>query len=209
VTTGWRKPNPKWAFSPEQDEVIRDAYRRLYKFSQRSALTRLSHTFGYPKHAIIRRGRELGIARAKEKKWSDTELQMLQDLARYTPAVISRKMSEAGYLRSETAIGLKRKRLKLKGSIENGWTATQLSVALGVDNHKVARWIKSGLLHAERLGTRLCGQNGDIRWIERADILTFLFDHPEQYDLAKVEKYWLLDLFRCRVSISAEEDSLP
>jgi hypothetical protein len=210
VTDGWRKPNPKWAFLPEHDDLIRDAYNRTHRFGQRGALARVAQRIGYPKHAIVKRGKTLGLTRAKEKPWSDPELQMLRDMAQYTAAVIAKKMREAGFERSEAAVVLKRKRLRLKQSIEGAWTAHQLAEAMGEDGHKVARWITRGMLRAERLGTRRAGpQHGDTYWIRREDVLTFLFDHPDEYDLAKVDKFWFLELFSSRINRQGEETTLP
>jgi len=210
VTSGWRKANPRWPFRPEHDDLIRDAYKKTYQFGQRGALTRVAQRIGYPKYAVLQRGRALGLARTKDRPWSDAELQMLRDMAHYTPATIARKMREAGFERSEAGVQLKRRRLRLRQTIEGAWTANQLAEAMGEDGHKVTRWIASGLLVAERLGTKRHGpQHGDTYWILSSDVLAFLFDHPNEYDLAKVDKFWFLELLSCRISRQEEEETLP
>jgi hypothetical protein len=57
----------------ETDALIREAYGKLRKFGNRRALPALRQKLGWPKHVIAKRGRELGLARAKEKPWSAEE----------------------------------------------------------------------------------------------------------------------------------------
>jgi|ERR1017187_1127128 hypothetical protein len=144
-TTGWRKAERAYPFSPEQDALIRDGYKRL------------AERIGYP----------------------------------------------------EAAVMLKRKRLRLKATLK-GWTAHQLAEAMGEDGHKVCRWIQAGLLPAERLGTaRTDAQHGDTYWIAPAALLAFLFDHPNEYDLGRVDKVWFLGTLKTGLKLYEREDTLP
>ena len=70
-----------------------------------------------------------------------------------------------------------------------------LAEVMGVDSHKVTRWIGAGLLEAERRGTaRTELQGGDTWLIFRAEVKEFVLRCPDEYDLGKVEKWWFLDL---------------
>ena len=70
-----------------------------------------------------------------------------------------------------------------------------LAAAFGVDAHKVCTWIHRGLLRADRRGTdRTRQQGGDTWWIPISSVRKFILRAPEEIDLARVEKFWFLDL---------------
>lgn len=189
-----RRKHAKYIPTPLIDEEIRRAYKLMREFANRNALKLAAKRIGWPDFAVKTRGRALGLARTKEKPWSEREVQALERLGMYSPPVISRKLREIGFNRSATAVHLKRKRMKI---LSNGdfFSATQLADAFGEDSHKIVRWIKCGLLKAERRGTdRTAQQGGDTWCVLRRDVEAFVLRCPDEFDLAKVEKFWFLDL---------------
>jgi hypothetical protein len=85
-------------------------------------------------------------------------------------------------------------RLRIKQNLD-GYSACSLASAFGVDVHKVCRWIQRGLLQAKPRGTaRTDKQGGDTWWIPMAAVRHFVMRAPEEIDLARVEKFWFLDL---------------
>ena len=65
----------------------------------------------------------------------------------------------------------------------------------GIDSHNVGKWIRFGWLTAEKRGTdRTAVQGGDIWFIHHEQVYRFVLGHPEEIDLAKVDKLWFLDL---------------
>lgn len=107
---------------------------------------------------------------------------------------MQRKLAEAGFARSVTAIQVKVNRNRIKSNLE-GYSACQLADALGVEAKKVVRWIQQGVLKAERRGTgRLPQQGGDTWWISDASVRRFVLRYPGEIDLARVEKIWFLSL---------------
>jgi hypothetical protein len=185
----------KWKYQPtaQIDALIREAYLRL-RTGDRSAIKAASWKIGWTRNAICKRGAELGLARVKERVWSEQEDRILAKFGHLAPTGIQRKLSEAGFSRSVTAIQVKLNRNRIKSNLE-GYSACQLADALGVEVKKVLRWIQRGILQAQRRGTeRLPQQGGDIWWISDASVRRFVLRFPGEIDLARVEKIWFLSL---------------
>ncbi len=185
----------KWKYRPtgQIDARIRDAYLRL-RLGDRSALKALAWQLGWTPSAVCKRGAELGLARVKERLWSEQEERVLARFGHLAPSGMQRKLAEAGFARSVTAIQVKVNRNRIKSNLE-GYSACQLADALGVEAKKVVRWIQQGVLKAERRGTgRLPQQGGDTWWISDASVRRFVLRYPGEIDLARVEKIWFLSL---------------
>jgi hypothetical protein len=197
----------KYAATPEIDAAIREAYERYQKYGNRTAITTTARKIGWPKWKVNRRAIALGIARAKEAPWSRDELDVLERYGWMCDEKLSERLKAAGFHRTATAVHLKKKRLRISAS-GDWYSATQLAEAFGVDGHKIVRWIQSGLLRASRRGTaRISVQGGDSFVILCRDVREFAIAHPNEYDLAKVEKTWFLELVTGR-DAGAEEDAL-
>src|SRR5581483_117614 len=175
------------------DAIIREAYLKQRQ-GDRQALKSASLHLGWPRNAICKRGAELGISRAKERSWTLAEEDLLERFGYLAPTGIQRRLAAAGYRRSVAAIQMKLNRCRIKQNLD-GYAACSLADALGVDVHKVLLWIRRGLIRATRRGTnRIQEQGGDIWWISRREVRRFILRCPEEIDLARVEKIWLLDL---------------
>jgi hypothetical protein len=184
----------KYPSNPRIDDAIQEAYRLFRQFNNRAAISNLAKRISWPRWQVIKRARALGLSRTKEPHWSGEEESILQRWGHLTDHAIQTKLKRRGFLRSLTAVHLKVKRLRIKQNLD-GYSATQLSKAFGIDGHKVTAWIKSGALPAERRGTeRTQAQGGDTYWIRRDDVKPFILRYPEEIDLAKVEKFWFLDI---------------
>jgi hypothetical protein len=185
----------KWKYhpTPQTDYLIRDAYQRQRQ-GDRSALKSVSHHLGWTRSAVCKRGAELGVARVKEKEWSDQEQRILAQFGHLAPTGIRRKLADAGFSRSVAAIQVKLNRDRIKSNLD-GYSACQLADALGVDVRKVLKWIQQEALNAERRGTdRTPEQGGDIWWISDRSVRRFVLRYPQEIDLARVEKMWFLNL---------------
>ena len=184
----------KYRASKEIDDLIRNAYSRMRKDCDRQSLKLMARRIGWPKWALLHRGRRLGLARTKEPPWSDAELKLLTRWGWMGDERIALRLRAAGFSRSATAVHLKRKRLRICRS-GDWYSATALAEAMGVDSHKVMRWIAAGLLKADRRGSaRTQLQGGDTWLILRAEVKRFMLRYPDEYDLGKVEKFWFLDV---------------
>lgn len=185
----------KWKYRPtaQIDYLIRNAYLKQ-RMGDRSALKAVTRELGWTRSAVCKRGAELGVARVKEKAWSEAEEVILEHFGHLAPTGIQRKLAESGFLRSVAAIQVKLNRNRIKGNLE-GYSATQLADALGVDVRKVLKWIERDYLKAEKRGTeRKPEQGGDIWWIADRNVRRFVLRYPEEIDLARVEKIWFLNL---------------
>ena len=184
----------KYVFTAQIDQLIREIYQNQPDAKARPGIRLLAKRVGMPHWALKKRARELGLARTKEKQWSDAELEILVRHAWMSDERIRLKLRQAGYARSATAVHLKLKRMKFKHD-GNFYSANSLASALGIDNHAVSRWIKSGHLKAQLRGTaRGEAQHGDMYLIQEKDVRRFILEHPTDIDLRKVDQLWFLDL---------------
>jgi hypothetical protein len=193
--------------TPEIDRIIREAYDRYQKFGNRTAISGAARKIGWPKWKVNRRAIALGIARVKESPWSPDELDILARYGWMCDDKLSDRLKLAGFHRTPTAVHLQKKRRRIR---ENGdwYSATQLAEAFGVDSHKTTGWIRTGLLRGARRGThRSDAQGGDSFVVHQRDLREFVIAHPNEYDLAKVDKLWFLALVTGR-DAAGEEDAL-
>lgn len=184
----------KYVFTDRLDQRIQEIYLQHPSARSRPGIHQLARQIGIPHWAIKKRARELGLARTKEKPWSEPELAILARYAWMSDERIRQKLKTAGYARSATAIHLKLKRMRFK-SDPSFYSAKGLADALGIDSHVVARWIKAGHLRAQLRGTkRTEQQGGDSYLIKEKDVRRFILEHPTEIDLRKVDQLWFLDL---------------
>ena len=184
----------KYIFTDQIDQRIREIYQNQPDAKTRPGIRLLAKKVGMPHWALKKRARELGLARTKEQPWSEPELEILARCAWMSDERIRLKLKAAGYARTVTGIHLKLKRMRFKEDV-SFYSANGLARALGIDNHTVARWIRSGHLKAKHRGTeRTKQQGGDIYLIHEKDIRRFILEHPTDIDLRKVDQLWFLDV---------------
>lgn len=99
----------KYIFTAQLDERIREIYLTHPGAKTRPGIRQLAERVGIPHWALKKRARELGLARTKEKPWSDLELAILARYAWMSDERIRLKLKVAGYARTVTAIHLKLK----------------------------------------------------------------------------------------------------
>lgn len=193
-----RKGKPKkWNATEQIDNLLRTVYAKRLAEGRKCAvrLADLGKRLGWPKFALTKRARELGLCRVKEKPWSETEIELLAKYAHLSVGVVERKLRQAGFARTETAIHLKLNRTALRQGTDY-FSATALAGLLGCDSHVVTRWIRLGYLKASPKGTeRTPQQGGDSYLLHEADIRNFLLTCPYEYDFRKVtDQLWFLDV---------------
>lgn len=184
----------KYTVTAEMDAVIRRVYRTEGTGS--GEVRDLARRLGLPRWKVTRRALELGVreSRIKELPWSKIELRILEGNAHLSPQRISIRLAKAGYRRTEVAVTLKLKRLRLRSNLK-GMSARQTAECFGVDSKAVTRWINLGLLRADRRGTdRVPEQGGDMWFIREKYLRRFVLENLNQIDLRKVDKYWFVDL---------------
>lgn len=189
-----RRGKRKYVFTDQVDQRIREIYLLHPDAKTRPGIRLLAKQSGIPHWALKRRARELGLARTKEKPWSEPELAILAKYAWMSDERLRLKLKAAGYTRTVTGIHLKLRRMRFK---EGGdfYSASGLAQALGIDNHAVSRWIEKGHLKARMRGSaRTAQQGGDIYLIHEKDVRRFILQHPASIDLRKVDQVWFIDV---------------
>jgi hypothetical protein len=180
------------------NERIDEALRRIYAEHPDSrthlGVTDFARRIGWPKWAMLKRGRQLGLARTKEKPWSDEELLIVERFAYLTDERIRLKLKAAGYTRTSCGIHLKIKRSRFKQNPEH-YTARGLASAFGIDSHAVTRWIREGKLKGQpRQTERTEVQGGDMWMIHERDVRKFVKENPLGFDIRKVDQLWFMEL---------------
>jgi hypothetical protein len=193
-----KKRGPDRKYIPTQ--YIDDQLRKIYfeRCGRRNSpipkLADFAAKIGWPPHALKKRAVEIGIARTKEKPWSEAELRILEKYAHYCDSRISRKLAEAGFQRSDVAVHLKIKRMRFKENTPY-YSMAALAGLFGVDPHTVSRWVKFGYLQAKPKGTkRIPQQGGDSYLIHHRHVREFVVDHPTEFDIRKVDQLWFINL---------------
>lgn len=169
---------------------------------------------GVGHHVLCQYAAKQGWVKSKEPNWTRPELKLLEKYAHLSPERIQLYMDRAGFHRTVVSIRLMRKRrCAHKGAPY--YSATAACKLLGVDNHKFERdWL---VKYPDELKYELKGtarsektrQHGDVK-LYHVDILRdFFCNHPEEIDLAKVDKVWFLWLVtNGRVKLVGSSDRL-
>jgi len=174
-------PAKKYYFNDFTDRLIRERYD-----GTTVAIDGLATSLNMPRWAVKRRAQVLGLARAKEKPWSQAEVDYLE--ANYHCRSI---LTLAKNLkRSTTAIALKAKRQGIR-KFDEGYTASSLSQALGIDSHKVSQWIDMGLIKASRRHTQ---RENDMYLVTDRAVREFMLTYPTELDLRRADPVWLVDV---------------
>lgn len=188
-----RKPK-KFIFTERIDDAIRTIYIEHPQAKTRPGVRELADRLGWPKWAVCRRARELGLARSKEAPWSEQELRIAEKWAWMSDERLVLKLKAAGFSRSRTAVHLKVRRMRFKQNTPF-YTSCGLASAFGIDSHVIARWIKQGKLWAKKRETaRTELQGGDMYLIHENDVRRFIRENPAEFDLRKVDQPWFMDL---------------
>jgi len=208
-----RRAKTKYVWRPEYDEHLRAHYygglNRRFR-----VLNRMIRLTGLPRWYIKRRAARLGLTMHIDRKaWTGAEVDLLERLVgNVSTASIAKRLA-----RPENSVVTKLKRMSTSRRVRSGYTMRELEMCLGEDHHKIARWIAAGWLRDNLQGTRRHDGNGkDIHRIREEDILTFVRNHPQEFNLGKVDQMWFLDLVllkgrevrevKVRREIEAEED---
>lgn len=186
----------KYFLSDEAREMI---LREYDSHNSRELAGRLE----VPAWRVRRWAAELGVARSKERPWSEQDLQYLRRHIGHTAwRTIAKHLG-----RTVTAVKLKAKRIgrTKMGQGSEGFTANQVAKRLGVDRHKVMSWIQQEkLIASRRRSLRTPQQGGDAYFIARAALRLFVQMYPEEIDLRRVDKFWFIELLAPRPGQESE-----
>lgn len=175
----------KWTLDAPQRRLLIARYD-----GRTETIDALAQRLQVPRYVVRKWGRQLGLARQKEPRWTDAELTYLeQALGRVGVVKIAAHLG-----RTPTAVRLKAKRLGLRQS-DDGYTLRGLCAGLGCDHHKVAKWLEAGWLKGTRRQTeRTEAQGGDMWRFSDAAVRDLVRLHPLEIDPRRAEWVWLVDL---------------
>jgi len=188
--------NEKWIITPERHEAIRRLYLEKVGTDGKANIKELAAKLGLPPWKVKRYALEQGwvAKQRKEADWTPEEMKILERHAHKSPKIIRQHLKAAGFVRTETGIVTKRKRMRLLQNLD-GWSATQVALGFGVWSRTVVMWIRDGKLKARKRGTaRTRQQGGDTYWIKAKWVRNFILEYLPEIDLRKVDKYWFVDL---------------
>lgn len=162
-------------------------------------------------HTLCQYAAKQGWVEPKEPVWSRVELKLLEKYAHLSPVVIQRRFVTAGFTRTVTSIRIMRKRRRVH-KVAPYYSANAVTTLLGIDGHKFDRdWLLKfpNELPFEVKGEAKRGQRPDIKLFHIDTLREFFWNHPEEIDLAKVDKIWFLWLITSgKVKMVAPTDRL-
>lgn len=177
-----------------QKYILDEPGRRLLlaKYDGRSeTIDELAQLLCVPRWKVMRWGRDLGLARQSEPRWSAEDIAYLErHLHKKSLASIAKTLG-----RTQTAVRLKVKKLGVNKCLQEGYTMSALCLAFGCDHHKIKKWIEAGWLKGHRRQTqRLQVQGGDVWLFYDQDIRKLIVDHPQEIDPRRADWLWLVDV---------------
>jgi len=176
----------KYIHTTATDAVIQKRYAGF----PRGRSERAAKELGWPKWVVCKRAIFLGLANpaSGRKEWTHEEVAFILMHTRARLASwIAKKLG-----RSHASVVLKIRRLGIGSrKVTEGYTVRALEASFGCDHHKITQWVEKGWL---KKITR--GFNGarDAWQISELAILEFITEHPEAFELRKVEPTWFMEL---------------
>lgn len=199
--------SPKWSKPIREnwpkDDRIDDAIRRLHTTPpKRGEVEALATKLGRPTWWVSRRAREMGLItpRFREAPWSDAELQLLEETADLSPAQAYKRLRKAGFVRTLTAITVKRKRLAIRVQ-RDGYTGRELAELIGYNESTIARWIRMGRLKAAECGQERGDGRVNAYKVTDKDLREFIIQNPTVLELRRIpaaNQPWLIELLTGR-----------
>lgn len=164
----------KWA--PAHDRKVVDLYQEARTLRALSTgTTRLARELNVSRRAVGCRAQMLGLARQAGRPWTAAEIRYVEESAgSMRPARIAQALG-----RSYPSVVHRIQRLGRAGRLTKGYTREDLAACLGVCFRTVENWITRGWLRL----------NPDDR-ISDVIVERFLAQHPEAYDLRRVDQFW-------------------
>ena len=132
------------------------------------AVSAVEKITGYPRDAIFRRARKLGVARARRVSWQTWKPAELRFLAESVQHLAVRAIAKELH-RSEKAVWRKVETLGLSAKCGEGFTGIEITSQLHVSHSRLKHWIDQGWIKI--------GRNGRIT--ERS-LRSFLREHGEE-----------------------------
>jgi transposase len=177
----------------EIDGILKECFAG--KYTGRGAIRTAQQRTKWPPQAIVRRARELGLSHPRDTaRWSPDEEALLEKIAYQSPRTVQRQLERRlGIHRTLTAIEAKRQRMRLPKNLD-GMNLNELAEALGVGNKTIWKWLETGKIRGLLRFPELQSVNRHVWFFPNREIRHFITAHLELIDLARVEKWWFVDM---------------
>ena len=181
---------PKWTLSDFQRRML------LERYDGRTETTDdlMQYFPNTPRWRVKRWASEMGLSYKKAPPWSPDELDYLTEHL----GVVRAEQIAKHLGRTVTAVQVRAKRLHISYRLSEGYSMRGLCEGLGVDHHKVEKWLAQGWLRGTRLGTARSDWQGDIWHFTDRNIYELVRSHPAEIDPRRVEWLWLVDILISR-----------
>src|SRR5260370_5243117 len=171
--------NKKFHWTQELDGRLRQAYQRARTRAGLTAnLDQIQRSCGFTRVVILNRAVVLGLAFCQRRPWTTTEIDMLREHAgKSAVGTLTKKLG-----RTHASIKGKLKQRDVSARITDGYSKEDLRVLLGVSAKSIRNWIAWGWIRV------VAGR------IPESSVARFLRQHPDQYQLSRVEEAWFKGL---------------
>jgi hypothetical protein len=160
-------------------EALDQALTRTYQSSKRreeltKGLNHFQRLTGFTRIVITSRAGALGLSFVERRKWTAEELEFVREHAgELSHSAIARRLKRTNY-----SVKAKVSQLALSLRVREGYSIDDLRSLLGVRASSVRRWVVAGWLRL---------QNDRV---SETSVRQFLFEHPEEYSLRRVDEAW-------------------
>lgn len=189
-----RNSHRKYVLTPEIEARLREIYSHRFGSKDRPkdlpGTKEYARQLGIPGFVTTHWAQELGLAFTKEPLWSDEELKLLDEQGYKTPSVLNRIFREHGFKRTTTAITLMRKR-RMSHKASPYYSMNAVANLFGVDAHLVKRWLNEKKMRFELKET---ARAAETNLIHKDWIYEFVINHPDSFEIKKVDQMWFLHI---------------
>lgn len=191
------------AAGPEVTNAIRAVIRRAYESGERGAVRDCARGLGVDRRWVSRQAEKMGLTtRTSSKfhsKWTEEEINYVKKNMHICRKKLVRQMKERGWTRTPGGINSLVQRLALENTRTDVMTQQMLALCMGVDDHRIKRWIKRGMLRVDfrdrppGAGPKFLGYV-----IKEMEVARFAKVYPADVPFKKLDGVWFTDLM-CRL----------
>lgn len=171
----------RFGWTPELEKEMQEVFEQS---GLHAAVSALEAAVGWPRNAILRKARQLGLTERKANRtpWSDADLAFLTHYIQHSSVRFI--ASELG--RTEKAVWRKLEYLGLAGKCGEGYTVRTLRTALRVRHSTLNQWFAQGLI-----------KKGEDGRIPERSLVSFFSKHRNKLawdTLTETAQAWILEL---------------
>ena len=171
----------RFGWTPQLEKEMQEVFEHS---GLDAAISALEAAVGWPRDAILRKARKLGLTERKANRtpWSDTDLAFLTHYIQHSSVRFI--ASELG--RTEKAVWRKIEYLGLAGKCGEGYTVRALRTALRVRHSTLKQWFAQGLI-----------KKGEDGRIPERSLVSFFSKHRDKLawdTLTETAQAWILEL---------------